>query len=82
MGVPKKKAVFTAAPEQLEEIEAEVRSGRYRSTSEFLREAIREKLARLRRERLAEQVASYCAEGRSLEDGEMIGSQALDEEDG
>jgi Arc/MetJ-type ribon-helix-helix transcriptional regulator len=81
VGTAKKKAVFTAEPEQLEKIEAEVRSGRYRSASEFLREAIREKLARLRRERLTEQVASYCAEGRSLEDEELIGLQALDDED-
>ena len=77
----KRKAVFTAEPEQLDQIEAFVRSGRYRSTSAFLREAIREKLARLRRERLERQVAQYCAEGHPLEDDELIGLQAIDEDD-
>jgi Arc/MetJ-type ribon-helix-helix transcriptional regulator len=76
----KKKAVFTAEPEQLEQIEALVRSGRYRSASAFLREAIREKLTRLKRERLEQQVAQYCAEGHALEDDELIGLQALDED--
>ena len=80
MGQPKKKAVFTAEPEQLDQIEAMVSSGRYRSTSAFLREAIREKLARLRRDRLEQQVAQYCADGHSLEDDELMGLQAIDEE--
>lgn len=77
----KKKTVFTAEPDQLERIEAEVRSGRYRSASAFLREAIREKLSRLRRERLEQQVASYCAEPHSLEDDDLIGIQAFAEKD-
>ena len=76
----KKKAVFTAEPEQLDEIEAVVRSGRYRSASAFLREAIREKLARLRRERLEQQVAQYCAESDSLDDAGLIGIQAIDDD--
>ena len=80
MGHLKRKAVFTAEPEQLDQIEAVVSSGRYRSTSAFLREAIREKLARLRRERLEQQVAQYCAEGDSLDDTELIGLQAIDDD--
>ena len=80
MGERKRKAVFTAEPEQLDQIEAVVSSGRYRSTSAFLREAIREKLARLRRERLEQQVAQYCAEGDSLDDAELIGLQAIDDD--
>lgn len=76
----KKKAVFTAEPEQLDEIEAVVRSGRYKSTSAFLREAIREKLARIRRERLEKQVAQYCAEADSLDDAGLIGIQAIDDD--
>ncbi len=80
MGQLKKKAVFTAEPEQLDQIEDIVRSGRYQSASAFLREAIREKLARLRRERLEQQVAQYCADGHSLEDERLIGLQTIDEE--
>ena len=80
MGQPKRKAVFTAEPGQLDQIEAVVSSGRYRSTSAFLREAIREKLACLRRERLEQQVAQYCAEGDSLDDAELIGLQAIDDD--
>lgn len=75
----KRKAVFTAEPEQLERIDAVVRSGRYRSTSAFLREAIDEKLVCLRRERLEEQVGQYCAEG-DLEDDAFIDLQAIDDD--
>jgi hypothetical protein len=57
MRLAKKKAASNAEPAQLERIEALVRSGEYRSTSEFLREAIDEKLERLRRRRLEEQLA-------------------------
>jgi len=76
----KKKAVFTAEPEQLDEIEAVVRSGRYRSASAFLREAIHEKLARLRQERLEQQVAQYCAEGDSRDDAELMCLQAIEDD--
>ena len=81
MGEPKRKAVFTAEPRQLEEIEAEVSAGRYRSTSEFLREAIDEKLKRLRRARLEAQVATYCADGHAEEDRELVDIQAFDLDD-
>jgi len=81
MAEAKRKAVFTAEPAQLDEIQAVVRSGRFRSSSEFLREAIEEKLARLRRERLAEQVEQYCQEGHAGEDHELAAFQAIDDED-
>ena len=81
MGQTKRKAVFTAEPAQLEQIEAMVRSGKYRSTSEFLREAIDEKLRRLRRKRLEAQVASYCAEGYGDEDRDLVEFQAFDHDD-
>jgi Arc/MetJ-type ribon-helix-helix transcriptional regulator len=55
-----------------------VRSGKYRSTSEFLREAIDEKLHRLQRERLTEQVERYCSEGYADEDGDLLEAQAFD----
>jgi Arc/MetJ-type ribon-helix-helix transcriptional regulator len=59
MGQRKRKAVFTVEPDQLEKISEIVRSGKYKSTSEFLPEAIDEKLRRLHRERLTEQVERY-----------------------
>jgi len=80
VGQLKRKAVFTAEPEQLEQIERFVRSGRYKSTSAFLREAIREKLTRLERERLEKQVAQYCAEEDLLDDAELIELQAIEDE--
>ena len=77
---PKRKAVFTAEPEQLAHIQAVVRSGRYRSASEFLRKAIDEKLDRLHREQLAEQVAQYCVEGVADEDRALAEIQAFEED--
>ena len=77
----KRKAVFMTEREQLKEIEAVVSTGRYRSLSAFLREAIREKLARLRRERLVQQVAQYCAEGEAAEDDGLPSLQAFDADD-
>jgi len=81
MGQQKKKTVFTAETEQLEQIRAVVRSGRYRSASELLREAIDEKLERLRREGLQEQVSRYCAEGYGSEDRQLVDIQAFDPDD-
>ena len=80
MAQRKRKAVFTAEPTQLEQIERLVRSGRYRTASAFLREAIDEKLGRLRRTRLAEQVDRYCADGHAAEDRELVDWQAFEEE--
>lgn len=76
----KKKAVFTAEPEQIDQIQEMVRRGRYRSSSEFLREAIDEKLDRLRGDLLAEQVARYCENNYASEDEGLISRQAFDEE--
>jgi Arc/MetJ-type ribon-helix-helix transcriptional regulator len=53
-----------------------VRRGRYRTSSEFLREAIDDKLERLRRDLLAEQVARYCVR-RAADEG-LIAWQAFD----
>lgn len=78
MAQTKQKTVFTAEPAQLEEIRKVVRSGRYRSTSEFLREAVDEKLRRTRRESLAEQLDRYCTEGYASEDRDLIETQAFD----
>jgi Arc/MetJ-type ribon-helix-helix transcriptional regulator len=81
VGQTKRKAVFTAEPEQLRQIEEIVRSGEYRSASEFLREAIDEKLHRIQRKRLEAQVAAYCAEGYGDEDRDLSEFQAFDSGD-
>lgn len=77
----KRKTVFTAHPEQMDEIHAMVRSGRYESASEFLRAAIDEKLVRLRQEQVAEQVAAYCAAGHASEEDDLIAAQAFEPSD-
>lgn len=73
----RKKAVINAEPEALADVEALVREGRFASVSEFVREAMREKLARLRRERLHRQVASYCREVDIDEGDNLIAAQAF-----
>ena len=65
-------------PAQLEEIQSKVRAGLYRSTSEFLREAIDEKLERLRRDRVAQQVERYCTLNDPETEEELIAAQAFD----
>ena len=74
---PKQKTVFTADPEQVRQIRIVVQSRRYRSASALLREAIDEKLERLRRERLAAQVDRYCEAGLGEEDLGLVESQAF-----
>ncbi len=80
MAQTKRKTVFTAEPNQLKEIQEIIRSGRYRSTSEFLREAIQEKLQRLHLERLSDQIERYCTAGHDDEDRELADVQAFDME--
>lgn len=77
MAHTKAKAVFTAEPELLRQIKHYVSRGRYRSSSEFLREAIREKLANLERQRLMEQVTKYCGETDISVDTRLIENQAF-----
>lgn len=81
MATPKRKAVFTAEPAQLERIREVVESGRYRTSSELIREAIEEKLERVRRDLLAEQVAAYCEGGNAGEDEGLIDLQAFEREE-
>ncbi len=73
----RRKAVISADPEALAEVEALVEQGRYATVSEFVREAIAESLLRGREARLAEQVARYCAAGHADEDDELIAAQAF-----
>lgn len=74
----KKKIVFVAETGQVYGIRDHVKNGRYRNASDFLREAVNEKLARLRRERLTKQVANYCNETGDA--SEFIAVQAFDPE--
>ena len=76
----KKKSVFSAEPDQIRRIQDLVRSGKYRSSSEFLREAIDEKLAGVRRELLTKQVASYCEGRYPDEDANLVAEQAFDKD--
>jgi Arc/MetJ-type ribon-helix-helix transcriptional regulator len=75
---PKAKAVVNAEKRQLAEIERLVKRGDYGSVSEFMREAVDEKLERLREMSLGEQVARYSAAGHSDEDGDLVAAQAFD----
>lgn len=81
MAISKRKAVFTAEPSQLERIQEIVQRGRYRSSSELIREAIDEKLERVRQDLLAEQVASYCERGYAEEGDDLVEIQAFDREE-
>jgi Arc/MetJ-type ribon-helix-helix transcriptional regulator len=80
MAPAKVKSVFTAEVRQVARIRSLVKARRYKTTSEFLREAIDDKLGALERERLDAQVARYCDAGASEEDRELIDLQAFDEE--
>ncbi len=53
-------------------------SGRYRTVSEFVREAVAEKLERIDQARIAEAVESYCVAGYADEDSDLIGAQAFE----
>jgi len=75
----KRRAVISAEASQLEEIESLVDGVRYRTASELVREALAEKLDRIRRERIAEQVEHYCQAGHHHEDVDLIEAQPVAE---
>ncbi len=79
MGTTRRKAVVNAEAEQLARVEGLVRAGRYRSVSEFVREAITEKLRALGQSRVAEQLERYCASDLDGADGDLIDAQAFDD---
>lgn len=81
MATSKRKTVFNAEPAQLDRIREMVESGRYRSSSELIREAIDEKLERVQRDLLAEQVAAYCERGHAAEDDGLVDIQAFDRDE-
>ena len=78
VGTTKRKAVINAEVTQLERVQPLIDAGRYRTLSEFVREALDEKLQRIEGERIAEAVERYCAAGHAAEDLELIGAQAFD----
>jgi Arc/MetJ-type ribon-helix-helix transcriptional regulator len=75
----RKKAVVSAEPAVLAEVEALVRRGAYATVSAFVREAMADKLARVRSLELREQVAKYCREDG--DDNELIAAQAFPDDD-
>ena len=80
MGLSKRKTVFNGDEEVLQQVKELIASGRYKSLSEFVREAMAEKLKHLRQQHLNEAVVRYCAAGYAGEDSEMIRAQALDDQ--
>ncbi len=54
-----------------------VTQGRYRSLSDFVCEAVDEKLVRVDESMLAAEVARYCASGHADENLDLITSQSL-----
>jgi len=77
MATAKQKAVVNADKEQLSQVQDLVRNGRYESVSEFFREAVAEKLARVADEQIAEAVERYCAAGHTEEDRDLVEAQAF-----
>ena len=70
--------MVNAYAHQLRRVEKLVASGRYRTLSDFVREALDEKLARVEEEVLADEVERYCAAGYAHEDGDLIAAQTID----
>jgi Arc/MetJ-type ribon-helix-helix transcriptional regulator len=74
----KQKTVINLEKAQLERIRLVLEAGRYRTASDFFREAAEEKLERLEEARVAEAVERYCAAGHADEDTDLIDEQAFD----
>ncbi len=74
----KRRTVVNAEPGQIERAQALVSRGRYRTLSDFVREAMDEKLARVEEALLVDEVARYCATGLADEDVELIATQVLE----
>lgn len=77
MSTTRRKAVVNATAGDLDRVNELVARGVYRSLSEFVREAMAEKLAAIRQEQLAAQVTDYCLESHADEDAELISGQAM-----
>ena len=77
MAQTKRKSVISADVGHLDRISELIRAGRYATLSEFVREAMAEKLDRLRQARLADQVTRYCEQGYDREDLDLVSAQAF-----
>lgn len=77
MGTTKRKTVINAEAAQIERVQPLIAAGRYRTLSEFVREAVDEKLQRIEGERMAEAVERYCAAGHAAEDLDLIATQTF-----
>jgi len=73
----KQKAVISAERDHLRQIRRLVSTGAYATVSEFVREAVAEKLARLRNAQLRDQVSRYVRKGHADEDSDLIAAQAF-----
>jgi len=73
----KRRTVINAEPGQVERAMRLVAQGSYRTLSDFVREAMDEKLARIEESLLADEVASYCAAGHAGEDTELVAAQSI-----
>lgn len=74
----KRRTVINADARQVERVERLVAEGRYRTMSDFVREAVDEKLGRIEDALLADEVARYCDSGHADEDADLIVGQAFD----
>jgi Arc/MetJ-type ribon-helix-helix transcriptional regulator len=79
--VARRKAVISAEPTVLEEIERLVRFGIYPDVSAFVREAMAEKLVKARRAFLREQVDTYCAFTKEDDGSDLAAAQAFEARD-
>lgn len=77
MRAAKQKAVINAEKSQIERVKRLIDSGRYRTVSEFVREALEEKLERIADHHIADAVERYCAAGHDKEDLGLISAQAF-----
>lgn len=78
MARTKRRTVISADADHLRRAAGLIAAGRYRSLSDFVREAMDDKLARLERELLADEVERYCAAGHAAEDEDLVVAQAFE----
>ena len=74
----KRRTVINADASQIAKVARLVEEGRYRTVSDFVREAVDEKLVRIEDALLEDEVARYCEGGHADEDSELIAVQAFD----
>ncbi len=74
----KQRAVINAEKSQLDRVNRLIEKGRFRTLSEFVRQAVAEKLERTDQDHVAEAVGRYCAVGHADEDTDLIAAQAIE----